>query len=168
MTADPNSHATANVILRSTLRWSLIIEGILAVVAAVIGFAVAGANGVWSALVGVLMAAVFLGLTAVTMLIGQRVGGGELLSTGYFAIVLGGWFVKVVVFFIVLLTLRGQPWIAPYVFFFCAVAGVLVSLVVDIVVFARARVPYVGEVALPTSNPEADAEPNSSDDHPGS
>jgi hypothetical protein len=168
MTADPDANPNVNVILRSTLRWSLIIEGILAVVAALIGFAVAGANGVWSALVGVLMAAVFLGLTAVTMLIGQRVGGGELLSTAYFAIVLGGWFVKVVIFFIVLLTLRGQPWIAPYVFFFCAVAGVLVSLVVDIVVFARARVPYVGEVALPTSDPEDEDGRNSSDDRPGS
>lgn len=160
MTADPNP----NAILRSTLRWSLIIEGVLAVIGAVIGFAVAGTNGLWSALIGVLMAAVFLGLTAVTMLIGARVGGGELLSTAYFAIVLGGWFVKVVVFFIVLLTLRGQPWIAPLVFFFAAIAGVVVSLVVDIVVFARARVPYVGDVGLPASDPDGIP----SDDGPGS
>jgi len=153
MTTTPAPNPNANAIMRSTLVWSLVIEAVLAVVGAGIGYLVAGVDGVWSALLGVLMAAVFFGLTVVTMIVGARIGGGQL-TTGYFAIVMGGWFVKVILFFVVLLVLRGQPWVVPYVFLVSALAGVLASLIVDLVVFARARVPYVGEVALPTENPE--------------
>jgi hypothetical protein len=61
------------------------------------------------------------------------------------------------VFVVVLLVLRGQPWIEPYVFFFSALASVVASLVVDMVVMARARVPYVGDVDLPgTGQPPRD------------
>ena len=64
---------------------------------------------------------------------------------------LGGWVVKLVVFIVALLLLRGQPWIEPFVFFFSVLASVIASLVVDIVVMARARVPYVDHVDLPSS-----------------
>ena len=50
-----------------------------------------------------------------------------------------------------LLVLRGQPWIEPFMFFFSVLVSVIASLVVDLVVMARARVPYVGDVDLPTS-----------------
>jgi hypothetical protein len=144
--------ASTTAILRSTLRWGVLIEGAIAVVGALVGWLVAGPSGLGSALIGVGLAAVFLALTAITMLIGARASGGSMLSTAYFAIVLGGWFVKIVVFFVVLLVLRGQPWISPLVFFFAVVTAVLASLVVDIVVFSRARVPYVGDVELPSAD----------------
>lgn len=157
-----SSNASSTVILRSSLLWAGVILAALAVVGALVGLLVAGTSGLWSALIGVLMAGVFFALTAVTMLIGTRMAGDTLFSTGYFALVLGGWFVKVIIFVVVMLLLRGQPWISPLVFFFSALAATIASLVVDIVVFARARVPYVGEVALPTSSDEpGDGRPGS-------
>ena len=140
---------TASIMLNLTLKWAGIIIGILAVVAGGIGYLVAGTNGLWSGLAGVLMAGLFFGLTALTMVIGSRLPGDELMSTGYFVVVMGGWFLKVIVFIIGMLVLRAQPWIVGWVFFFSAIAGALASLVVDMVVFAKARVPYVGEIPLP-------------------
>jgi len=145
---------TATLILRSTLLWAGLIIGALAIVAALVGLLVAGLDGLWSALAGVLMAGLFFALTALTMLIGARLPGDQLMSTAYFAVVMGGWFVKVVIFVIGMLLLRAQPWIVGWVFFFSAIGGALASLIVDIVVFARVRVPYVGEVPLPTRDPD--------------
>jgi hypothetical protein len=157
-----STHPSATVILRSSLLWAGAILAGLAVVGALVGFLVAGTSGLWSALIGVVMAGAFFALTAATMLIGTRMAGDNLFSTGYFALVLGGWFVKVIIFIVVMLLLRGQPWISPLVFFFSALAATIASLVIDIVVFARARVPYVGEVALPTSSEDpGDARPGS-------
>lgn len=144
-----SDRAPANVILRSTLNWSAIIVGVLAVVGALTGLLIAGTAGLWSALVGVVLAGLFLGLTALLVLIAGRMPPG---STAFFGIVLGGWFVKLVVFVVIMLVLRAQPWISPFVFFFSVVAGVIASLVVDMVVMARSRVPYVGDVPLPTSS----------------
>jgi membrane-bound metal-dependent hydrolase YbcI (DUF457 family) len=68
--------------------------------------------------------------------------------------VLGGWILKFVVFIVALLLLRGQPWLDPTVFFVAVVVSVLASLVVDVVVLTRMRVPHVSDVTLPT-DPEA-------------
>jgi hypothetical protein len=149
-------------ILRSSLLWAAIVLAVLAVVGAGVGFLIAGTSGLVSSLIGVVMAGVFFALTAFTMLIGTRMAGDTLFSTGYFALVLGGWFVKVIIFVVVMLLLRGQPWISPLVFFFSALVATIASLVIDIVVFARARVPYVGEVPLPTSSDRPDDRPSSS------
>lgn len=150
---------TATIIMRETLKWACIIIGILAVVAAGVGYLVAGLNGLWSGLAGVLLAGLFFGLTALMMLIAARLPGDQLMSTAYFAVVMGGWFVKVIVFIIGMLVLRVQPWIVPWVFFFSAIAGALASLIVDIVVFARVRVPYVGEVPLPGASDDSTEPP---------
>ena len=150
-----SSNPSSTVILRSSLIWSGVVLAGLAVIGALIGFLIAGASGLSSALIGVAMAGVFFALTATTMLIGTRMAGANLFSTGYFALVLGGWFVKVIIFIVVMLLLRGQPWISPLVFFFSALAATIASLVIDVVVFARARVPYVGDVALPGPSDDA-------------
>ncbi len=147
------SHPQPNVIMRSTLIWSGVIIGILAVIGAVVGLLVDGVAGLWSALAGVVLAGLFLGLTALIVLIATRTPPG---SPAFFGIVLGGWFVKLVVFVGVMVVLRLQPWVSPWVFFFSVLAGVIASLVVDMVVLARARVPYVGDVALPTSSDDTE------------
>jgi hypothetical protein len=144
--------SSSSVILRMTLVWSAVITGILAVVGAVIGYLVAGPTGLASALVGVLLAGLFLGMTALIILIAGRLPAGPMQIPTFFGIVLGGWVVKLVVFIVALLVLRGQPWIEPFIFFFSVLVSVIASLVVDLVVMARARVPYVGDVDLPTSS----------------
>ena len=143
--------SSSSVILRTTLVWSAVITGILAVVGAVIGYLIAGPTGLASALIGVLLAGLFLGMTALIILIAGRLPPGPAQIPTFFGIVLGGWVVKLVVFIVALLLLRGQPWIEPFIFFFSVLVSVIASLVVDLVVMARARVPYVGDVDLPTS-----------------
>jgi hypothetical protein len=135
-----------------TLVWSAVITGILAVVGAVIGYLVAGPTGLASALVGVLLAGLFLGMTALIILVAGRLPPGPAQIPTFFGIVLGGWVIKLVVFIVALLLLRGQPWIEPFIFFFSVLVSVIASLVVDLVVMARARVPYVGDIDLPTSS----------------
>ena len=144
--------SSSSVILRMTLVWSAVITGILALVGAVIGYLVAGPTGLASALVGVLLAGLFLGMTALIILIAGRLPAGPMQIPTFFGIVLGGWVIKLVVFIVALLVLRGQPWIEPFIFFFSVLVSVIASLVVDLVVMARARVPYVGDVDLPTSS----------------
>lgn len=148
MTTEPTP---SSVILRKTLLWGSVITGILAVICAIIGYVVAGPTGLASALVGVLLAGLFLGMTALIILIAGRIPPGPAQIPTFFGIVLGGWVIKLVVFIVALLVLRGQPWVEPFVFFFSVLVSVIASLVVDLVVMARARVPYV-DAELPTSS----------------
>lgn len=148
------SPVSSTPILRTVLKWSGIVTAILAVLAAVVGYLVAGTTGLWSALAGVVLAAVFLAITAASILIANRWYGDDLYVPVFFGIVLGGWILKFVVFIVALLLLRGQPWIDPTVFFLSVVVSILASLVVDVVVLTRMRVPHVSDVELPT-DPEA-------------
>ena len=62
---------------------------------------------------------------------------------------LGGWIVKFVLFLVLAVVLRGQPWINPTVLFLSLIAGVIGSLVVDMIVIFRSRMPYASDVTLP-------------------
>lgn len=151
---------SASIILRATLIWCAVITGILAVIGAVIGYLVGGVDGLWSALVGVVLAALFLGLTAGLILFAQRFQGPEKLHL-FFGLIIGGLLVKLILFVVVLLLLRGQPWVDGRVFVFAVVASVLASLIIDLVVMAKARAPYV-DVSLPESSDDAEADPRGS------
>ncbi|WP_036284972.1 hypothetical protein [Microbacterium luticocti] len=144
---------TSTPVLRATLIWSAVVTAALAVIGAVVGGIVAGPHGVFSALAGIVLAALFLGITGASILIANRWFGDPLYVPIFFGIVLGGWLLKFVVFIVVLLVLRGQPWIQPTVFFVAIVAGVLASLVIDVVVLTRMRIPAVA-VELPTEVPD--------------
>lgn len=141
---------SSNRLFRATLLWSAGVTAGLAVVGALVGFAVAGTSGLWSALVAILLAAVFLSLTAATILIANRWYGDPLYVPIFFGSVMGGWIVKFGLFIVVLFILRGQPWLNGPVFFVALVASVLASLVIDVVVMLKMRVPHVGDVSLPT------------------
>ncbi|MFK4836068.1 hypothetical protein ACI3KY_10090 [Microbacterium sp. ZW T2_14] len=149
-----SSPVSSTPILRTVLVWSGTVTAVLAVVGAVVGFLVAGTTGLWSALAGVLVAAVFLGITGASILIANRWYGNELYVPIFFGIVMGGWILKFVVFIAILFILRGQPWIEPAVFFVALVVSVLASLAIDVVVMLRMRVPHVSDVELPT-DPDA-------------
>jgi hypothetical protein len=98
----------------------------------------------------VLIAALFLAITAASILIANRWFGDALYVPIFFGIVLGGWILKFVVFLIALFVLRDQPWIVGPVFFLALVASVLASLAIDVVALLRMRVPHVSDVELPT------------------
>lgn len=132
-------------------RRALVGGGVLALVAALVGgvlaYAVAGGPGLAGALTGALLAAVFLGLTTLSMLIGRRVTASDPTSPVFFAIVAGGWLVKLIVFVVVMILLRTQDALDPAAFGITAIVVVVGSLVVDIAAFARTRVPL--DVPLP-------------------
>lgn len=159
MTDAPSHSLSSTPVLRTTLWWAAGVALVLAVVGAIVGYAVAGAAGLASALVAVLMGAVFLGLTAASILIANRWYGDALYVPIFFGTVMGGWVVKFGVFIVALLMLRDQSWLNAPVFFVALVVTVLASLVVDVVVMTRMRIPHVGDVSLPTATDlgEADA-----------
>jgi len=148
------SPVSSTPILRTTLLWSAAVTAALAVAGSLVGYLLAGPEGLWSALVGVLIAAVFLGITGASILIANRWYGDPLYVPVFFGIVMGGWILKLVVFIVVLLVLRGQPWLNGTVFFVAVVVSVLASLAIDVVVMLRMRIPHVSDVSLPTVNPE--------------
>lgn len=148
---------SSNPILRTTLLWSAAGALVLAAAAAGIGFAVAGADGLWSGMFGVLLAVLFLSITGISILVANRWFGQPLYVQLFFAIVLGGWLLKLGVFVVLMIVLGGQPWIVPMVFFLSIVAGVLLSLAVDVIVLVRMRLPHVSDISLPTEAPEDEA-----------
>ncbi|WP_433586541.1 hypothetical protein [Microbacterium hydrocarbonoxydans] len=148
------SPVSSTPILRRTLIWSAVATAVLAVIAGVVGFVVAQGSGLASGLLGVLIAALFLAITGISILVANRWYGEPLYVQLFFAIVLGGWLVKLGVFFLVMVLVSGQPWIHPTVFLLSIVAGVLMSLVIDVVVLMKMRLPVVSDASLPTEVPE--------------
>jgi hypothetical protein len=130
---------TAAGVLKRAVTLGALVAAVIAVVACVVGGLVAGVPGVVSGLLGAAFALVFLGITAAGLAIAGRLGG--LGSNAFFAASLGGWLVKFVVFLAAMLALRDQPWVQPVVLFLAVVATVLASLVVDVIVVSRARIP---------------------------
>ena len=108
-------------------------------------------SGMLSALIGAGMGFVFLGLTAASILLADRVTGSDLLSPAYFGIVIGSWMLKFIVFLVLIFTLRDVDFIEPTVLFVCLVAAVIGGLVTDIIAVTRSRVPYV-DVTLPSKD----------------
>lgn len=156
MSANPVS---STPILRTTLLWSAAVTAVLAVIGGVVGFLLEGPTGMWSALIGVLVAALFLAITGLSILIANRWYGDALYVPVFFGIVLGGWILKLIVFIVALLLLRGQPWVQPTIFFVAVVISVLASLVVDVIVLTRMRVPTVSDASLPTEVVDETAPP---------
>ncbi|TDQ03153.1 MULTISPECIES: hypothetical protein [Microbacteriaceae] len=147
--AQPPAQPTSTPVLRDVLKYGLILAAGIAVVGMLLGGLFAGWVGVTSALIGTAMAAVFLSITALSILIANRFIGTDLFVGLFFGIVLGGWIVKFVLFLVLAILLRDQPWINPVVLFLSLIAGVIGSLVVDMIVVFRSRVPYVSDVTLP-------------------
>jgi hypothetical protein len=136
-------------ILARALVYGGILTVAIAVIGSIVGYLVAGGPGLVSALIGAGLTALFMGFTAGSILLAAKATHNEPSSTLFFGIVLGAWLLKFVVFIVILVLLRDQPFIEPLVMFFAILAAVIGSLVVDVIAFLGARVPYVGDVALP-------------------
>ena len=72
------SPVSSTPILRRTLIWSGVATAALAVVAGVVGYLVGGGEGLISGLLGVLLAALFLAITGISILIANRWYGDPL------------------------------------------------------------------------------------------
>jgi hypothetical protein len=132
------------------IRTALLLGGIvtlgIAVVGGAIGYWLVGPTGIWSALVGSAIAFVFMGITAGSILLGQKASGGSIASGVFFAIVLGSWLLKFVLFLVVAFAIRNSDSLDTVIAFSCVIAAVLGALVSDVFAISRARVPIVDMV----------------------
>ncbi|BDZ65895.1 hypothetical protein [Agromyces mangrovi Wang et al. 2018] len=140
---------TSGPVLREALKWGGVCALVIAVVGGLLGWLFAGTVGLTSALLGTVIAIGFMGITAASILLANRFAASDLFVGAFFGIVLGGWLLKFVLFIVLVVLLREQPWLDPTVLFLAIVAGVIASLVVDVVVVLRSRVPYASDVELP-------------------
>jgi hypothetical protein len=132
------------------IRTALLLGGLvtlgIAVVGGAIGYSLVGPMGIWSALVGSAIAFVFMGITAGSILIGQKASGGSIASGLFVGIVLGSWLLKFVLFLVVAFAIRNSDSLDTVIAFSCVIAAILGALVSDVVAISRARVPIVDMV----------------------
>ena len=138
---------TAVQIANKAIRSSLILGGIItagiAIVGGVIGFNVDGWTGVISALIGAVIAFVFMGVTAASILLGQKLSGGSIASGLFFATVLGAWLLKFVLFLVAIFVIKNVTELNPVIALVSVIAAVIGALISDVVAVSRARVPVV-------------------------
>jgi len=139
---------TPTPVLSRALLYGAILAVAIAAVGGVLGFLYAGTEGLISAIIGAGITALFMALTALSIVIAQRITKDDPNITLFFGVILGVWLLKFVVFIVIVVILRGQPFLEPMVFFLAVLAAVIGSLVVDMLAFLRSRVPYVA-VELP-------------------
>ncbi|HWL01743.1 MAG TPA: hypothetical protein VNQ52_05145 [Microbacteriaceae bacterium] len=144
-----------NAVLRKSLTWGVIFAVVLLVVAGAIGWFVAGEQGVVSAAIGAAVAAIFMGLTAASLLIVDRANAGRPSIVAVAGTVVGVFLVKMVLFVILMIWLQTQDWLAPGVFGVTVVVAVVGTLGIDIAAMATTRVPIV-EIRPPAGDARGD------------
>lgn len=122
-------------LFRKVLAFSAALIAGIALVAGVVGFLVAGTDGLVSALIGASIALIFASLTALSVWLGGRLPLG-----GFYGVVMGGWLLKVVIFLAIIAVLKNASFINGPVLFFALVASILGSLAIDSWLFLKARI----------------------------
>ena len=130
--------------VRSIMKWTIIAGALIAIVigtiASFVGGLVAGLPGVWGALIGSVTAFVFFAITAVVMYFTAH-SSPATMAAG----VLGGFLVKIVGFMGVGIALRGRDFYAPWTLFLTLAVAAIASLIADVVIVQRSRLPLVDE-----------------------
>ena len=143
-----------------SLIYGAIVVFLIAIVGSVIGALVAGLPGLLAALVGSAVGFVFVGVTALSVLLAARLTRDDPASPLFFAVIMGAWLLKFVAFLALVLVLRGLDAFDPFVLFFSLVAAAVGSVGADVVAVLRSRVPYT-DAALPEPSADSTAGPSS-------
>src|SRR4051794_36701325 len=101
------SPATNTIIIRLAIRYGIILIVVVAVLGGLLGYFFGGPLGLLSALLGAAMIAVFMGLTAVSFVVADRVATLPEGIAVYYGIILGTFLVKFVIFLVLIISLRG-------------------------------------------------------------
>lgn len=141
-------------IVARALRYGAILTVVVIVVGGLIGYLTGGVSGLVSALVGAGVTAVFMGITGVSFVVAARVAKLPEGIVVYYGIILGTFFLKFVIFLILVIALRSAHWLNPTIFGLTTIAAVLGTLIVDVLALQRGRVPYV-DVVLPGEEAQA-------------
>lgn len=145
---------TVAPLMARVLLYGAFVAAAVALVAGTIGWVSSGLPGLLGGLLGAALSALFLGLTAVSILIAGRVTRGDAGNPAFFGIVLGVWVLKLVAFVVAAIFTRAWEAVDPVVFFWAVIAAVLGSLVGDMLALARTRIPYVSDIELPGDPPK--------------
>jgi len=145
---------TVSQIAKRALLAGVVVTAIIANVAATAGALISDLAGMLGAFVGAALGFALLGLTPLSIMWGFKLGKGDVLSPGFFSAVLGTWLLKFVVFLAAVFWLGDQEWLDRTVLFVTIVASVMATLVTDLVVVAKSRMPYVSDVTLPGDKPK--------------
>ena len=144
-TPGQNTPGQSATILGRALVYGAILAVGIAVIGSIIGYAIAGTSGLLSALIGAVVTALFMGFTAVSILVAAKVTGNDASSVLFFGVILGFWLLKFVVFIVIVILLRGASFVQPMIMFIAILVAVIGSLTVDVLAFVRTRVPYVDD-----------------------
>ena len=126
-----------NSVMRRVSWLGALLVSVIAVVASVVGYFLAGTSGIFAAWAGSAAAFLFTVLTILSVLFGARLKIGGLL-----AMVLGGWLIKMVLFLVIFSYLNRAEWLvseARPIVFFTVVAAVIGGLILDTWVVSKAR-----------------------------
>lgn len=143
------SPVSSNPIMRNVLLWSAIVSGAVLIVTAIIGQLVGGSAGLWSGVLGTVIGFLFPALTAATILFANRWFGTPNYLTIFFATFMGVFLVKILAFIIALNIVFGLDWIVRGVLYGALMATAIGSIIVDVAVIAKMRIPSVSDVTLP-------------------
>jgi len=148
--ADPASPApiempSSQPIFMKALRVGGLATLALLVICGGIGWMISGDRGLVGGILGAAFAGIFLGLTIASIAIANRMVASGSYVVIFFAVVVGGWLLKFIAFFIAARMLRDAPWLDPKVLFFSLVGSVLISLVIDVFLVQKSRLPYISD-----------------------
>lgn len=133
----------ANKAIKSSLVLGAAITAGIGIVGGAVGYSIDGWTGVYSALIGAGIAFAFMGVTAASILLGQKLSGGSIASGLFFATVLGAWLLKFILFLAAIFVIRNVTELNSVIALVCVIAAVIGALISDVVAVSRARVPVV-------------------------
>jgi hypothetical protein len=134
-------------ILTKVLKYTGLLAVLLVVVGGTIGYLVDGTDGLVSVLLGTAVAVLFSAVTAASMIVAVKF---ELAA--FFAIVMGSWLLKMVLFIAALVLLRDQSFINTVALFISLVVAIVGTVAIDTLVVTKSRMPSVSDVTLPGSD----------------
>lgn len=142
---------SVELLIRRTWLWGIVGVSVVAVVASVAGALVAELEGMLAALLGTAVGFAFLALTPLSITWALKAGQGDVLRPGFFAVVLGVWLVKFIVFLALVFWLGDVAWAHQETLFLTIVGALLVGLIVEVTVVVRSRPPEI-DVKIPGSS----------------
>jgi len=131
---------SSDTLFSKALKLSVWLAVAIAIAGSLLGYLFYQGAGVYAALIGAGVSALFGTMTILSIWF-----GGKLSLNGFYALVLGGWLFKFLLFAGVLLALQNAEGFAGPVFFFAVVATVLGGLAIDSWLVLKGRVPTVGK-----------------------
>ena len=127
-------------VLAKVLKLGALLIGSITIIGSAIGFLAAGLPGLLGAVAGSGIALLFVTLTALSVLFGSKLSLG-----GFYAVVLGGWLLKMILFMFGVALLSRIEGLNGVALFVTLVASILGSLAVDGYVVTTSRIPVVSQ-----------------------